>query len=720
MNFGNTFFEFAAILGIAAVLGAIGQRLKQPLVIMFLAAGILAGPAGFGIIESYKNIELLAHIGISLLLFIVGLKLDVNLIRNVGSVALATGVGQIVFTSVIGFLIALAMGISAISAGYIAVALTFSSTIIIVKLLSDKKEIDSLHGQIALGLLIVQDIAAIIAMVILTTFGGKLPGSVSPLWSSIIIIGKGAGFLLIIALLTKYIMPYLAKRLSQSQEMLALFAISWAVILGAASEFLGFTKEVGAFVAGVSLASTDYRDAISARLTGLRDFLLLFFFIDLGARLNWSTIGSQIGASAVFSIFVLAGNPIIMCIIMGIMGFRRRTGFLTGVAVAQISEFSLIVAAMGVSLGHISPETMGLITLVGVVTIFASTYMILYSGQLYSLLSKPLRIFEKKNPYRESVIDTVYRTQSIDVILMGLGNYGSGLAENLLKRNKIVIGVDFDPEALEKWRMQGLSVLYGDIADPEIHEQLPLDKAKWVVSTARIRELNLALLHQLKNRGFQGKIALTAVNQEEADLFKKAGAHVVFRPFNDAAEQAVDSLTHAMDMLPTEVDWPISFMEIRVQSGSAFTGQTIRNIPLRSMTGVSILAVSRAGRINYDPGPDYQIYPGDRVIIMGPPDELKHAESLLNKIQENTGADSAERLIVEEIQIEENTAFVNQTIAETRFRQQYGVTVVGISRGGERITSPGPSEKILSGDSLIVIGSEIAIQNLMQSKIMHS
>jgi Trk K+ transport system NAD-binding subunit len=359
---------------------------------------------------------------------------------------------------------------------------------------------------------------------------------------------------------------------------------------------------------------------------------------------------------------------------------------------------------------------MGLITLVGVVTIFVSTYMILYSGQLYSLLSKPLKIFEKKNPYRESVIDTFNSTQSIDVILVGLGNYGSGLAENLLKRNKSVIGVDFDPEALEKWRAQGLSVLYGDMADPEIHEQLPLKKARWVVSTARIKELNLAMLNQLKKRGFQGKIALTAINQEEAHLFKKAGADVVFRPFNDAAEQAVDSLSQAMDMLPAEVDWPISFMEIRVQSGSAFAGQTIRNIPIRSLTGVSILAVSRAGRINYDLDPDYQIYPGDHLIIMGPPSELKHAESLFNQMQENPKTDYAERIILQEITINENSIFVNKTIANTGLRQQFGATIVGIRRGDQRIKSPGPAERIINGDSLIVIGSAMAIQNLKESQ----
>ncbi|MFZ5766303.1 MAG: cation:proton antiporter [Thermodesulfobacteriota bacterium] len=605
----NPFVEIAAILGLATVTGIIGQKLRQPLIIMFLATGILAGPSFLGIIRSYEQIELLAHIGIALLLFIVGLKLDLTLIRTTGPVALATGLGQIVFTALIGFVIAVAMGISYLSAAYVAVALTFSSTIIIVKLLSDKKEIDSLHGQIALGFLIVQDIAAILALVGLTTLGASVSGDGAEYLSLLGIGVKGVGLLVVVALLMKYVIPPLTLRLAHSLELLTLFAIAWAVLLGAGSEVLGFSKEVGAFLAGVSLASTPFRDSIGARLTTLRDFLLLFFFIDLGARLDWSMVGSQLAASLVFSIFVLVGNPLIVLIIMGVMGYRRRTGFLAGLTVAQISEFSLIVAAMGLSIGHITEETVGLITLVGVVTIFLSTYMILYSYPLYRLLSAPLKIFERRNPHRETAIDTLAETEAVDVILVGLGNYGSGLMEHLLRRKNAVVGIDFDPGALDKWRRRGVPVLYGDMADPEMHEQLPLKKARWVISTVRSREMNLALVHNLKKDGYTGKIALTAVNSLEIAEYEKAGAHLVFRPFKDATEQAVDALTYAMDFLPESVDWPVSFLELRIRSDASAAGKTIRELPLSAL-GISILAVSRGGPYLLRADAGFQDFPG--------------------------------------------------------------------------------------------------------------
>ncbi|MBN2402349.1 MAG: cation:proton antiporter [Spirochaetes bacterium] len=708
----SSFVEVAAILSLATIIGIIGQKFRQPLIIMFLITGILAGPSAFGIIQSYDQIELLAHIGIALLLFIVGLKLDLHLIRSTGPVALATGLGQIVFTSIIGFLIALALDMSFLSAAYVAVALTFSSTIIIVKLLSDKREIDSLHGQIAVGFLIVQDIAAILALIGLTTLGSSVAEEGSVYVSALIILVKGLGLLGVIALMMKYFLPYLTRRLAHSLELLTLFAIAWAVFLGAGSELSGFSKEVGAFLAGVSLASTNFRDSIGARLTGLRDFLLLFFFIDLGARLDWSTVGSQAGSSVILSLFVLIGNPLIVLLIMGIMGYRRRTGFLAGLTVAQISEFSLIVAALGVTLGHISNDTMGLITLVGVVTIFISTYMILYSGKIYNLLSRPLKIFERRNPYRETSIDTVKETASVDVILVGLGNYGSGLAEYLMRRNKNILGVDFDPAALDRWRAQGLSVLYGDMSDPDIHEHLPLKKARWVISTVRSKDINLALAQNLQKEAYGGRLALTATNEEEAREFENAGAHLIFRPFTDATEQAADALTYALDYLPEKIDWPISFVEVRIKSDAAIAGQTIRDNPLRSLTGISILAVSRGGQVHYDPEPDFRIFPGDRLLIMGPPSGLKDAEMVLNELDEKKGTEDADRFEIAEIRVADDSRLSGRTLADIRFRQKYKVTLIGIQRGKGRITTINPLEHILAGDRLIIIGKSRSVKKM--------
>jgi Kef-type K+ transport system membrane component KefB len=416
---GSVFAEIAALLMLGAAAGFAALLLRQPLIVGLIAAGILAGPSVTGLARSDAHIELLAELGIAVLLFLVGLKLDLRLIRSLGAVSLATGLGQVGFTAAFGFLIGLALGIDALTSLYVAVALTFSSTIIIVKLLSDKREIDSLHGRIALGFLIVQDIVVVLAMVVVSALAAG-SGQASALAGLARAVAGGGALLLLVGLFIRFAAAPLTVRLARSPELLAGFAIGWAALLAAVAHHVGLGKELGGLLAGVSLASTPYRDAIAARLATLRDFLLLFFFIGLGARLDLGVLGEQIGAAAVFSVFVLVGNPLIVVAIMGAMGYRRRTGFLAGLTVAQISEFSLVFMAMGVALGHVAPDSLGLVTLVGLVTIALSTYMIVHSHRLAEWCDRLLRPFERREPWRESS-GAPAEAGGAEVVVVGLG-----------------------------------------------------------------------------------------------------------------------------------------------------------------------------------------------------------------------------------------------------------------------------------------------------------
>lgn len=536
----NIFIQIGAILGLAVVGGALAQLLRQPLIVAFIAVGILVGPSALGLVAHSSEIELFARLGIALLLFVVGLKLDLHIIRTVGPVALASGLGQVFFTSVVGYLLALLLGMSHVAAIYVAVALTFSSTIIIVKLLSDKREVDALHGRIAVGFLIVQDIVVVLVMIGLTAFG-QAGGDVNMGWEALKVVLKGAAMLLVVALLMRYVLPGLLHRLAHSSELLMLFAIAWAVLGAVAGDALGFSKEVGAFLAGVSIASTPFREQVAARLVSLRDFLLLFFFIELGAILDLSTLGMQVGASMVFSLFVLIGNPIIVMIIMGYMGYRKRTGFLAGLTVAQISEFSLVLAALGLSLGHLQQETVGLITLVGLITISASTYMILYSHAIYERLAPWLSLFERKMPHRE--LDSPFDGKGgVDVLLFGLGRYGASLAENLRDRGCRVLAVDFDPTTVQQHIRDGYQVHYGDAEDPELVATLPLAHTRWVVSTVRDRTINRTLLHGLRQNNYLGKVAIASASHRDVRQFEQDGIDMVLMPYADAAKEAAERL----------------------------------------------------------------------------------------------------------------------------------------------------------------------------------
>jgi Kef-type K+ transport system membrane component KefB/Trk K+ transport system NAD-binding subunit len=702
----SPFIEIALILLAAVAIGGLGTALRQPLIVSFIGVGILVGPAGLSLITHHEEIELLASMGIALLLFVVGLKLDVHMIRTVGPVALATGLGQVIFTSVIGFGITLGLGYGLVPSTYIAVALTFSSTIIIVKLLSDKREIDALHGRIAVGFLIVQDIAVILAMIGLTALAaGVDAGPEANVATNVaMVVVKGLAFLGAIIVLMRWVLTGLTSRIARSSELLVLFGIAWAVVLAAAGEWLGFSREVGAFLAGVSLAATPYREALAGRLVSLRDFLLLFFFIDLGARLDLSLLGATVAPALILSAFVLVGNPLIVMVIMGVMGYRKRTGFLAGLTVAQISEFSLILGALGLNLGHIDEEAMGLITFVGLVTIALSTYLIIYSGPLYERLSPWLGLFERATPYREIAGDAPAQRLRADIILFGLGRYGGGIARHLLERNRRVVGVDFDPQALDSWREAGLAVVYGDAEDPELFEHLPLDDARWVVSTAPSGDTGRVLLRHLQQRGYKGKIAVACRTPEEEETLRVEGADVILRPFADAAEQAVDALTSAMDQLEALRPDAPGLREVRLQAGSDWAGRTLAEARPGQQFGVTVLAVSRSGRSFLNPGPEFQLFPGDRLILSGEPAALDLAVEHLSRVDFDHPDEEHDFELVE-VPLARAAHWHGRTLAQLELRNRFGVSVVSIRRPDGEVMAPGAHYVVAPGDRLVLAGT---------------
>ncbi len=558
---GYLFYEIAALLVLAATVGAVGLMLRQPLIVSFIAVGILAGPSVLDIARSDAQIDLLAELGIAVLLFLVGLKLDLNLVRTLGPVALLTGLGQVAFTTFFGFLIGLALGFDALTSVYIAVALTFSSTIIIVKLLSDKREIDSLHGRIALGFLIVQDLVVVLAMIMLSALG--VGAAADTAFADVLLVfGYGGLMLLAIALFVRFLASPLVERLSRSPELLVSFAIGWAAMLAALGHYLGFGKELGGLLAGVSLASTPFREAIAARLASLRDFLLLFFFIALGASLDLSVLGASVGPAIVFSAFVLIGNPLIVLAIMGAMGYRKRTGFLAGLTVAQISEFSLIFMAMAVSIGHVAGDALGLVTLVGLITIAASTYMITYSHQLYDRLEPLLGPFERGRPSGEEDAWQP-RGGGYDIVLFGLGRYGTAIAQELHGDGCRVLGVDFNPTAVRHARALGIDVIFGDATDPEFLAHLPLGGVRWAVSAVPEHETGLthddprrSLILSLRDLRFGGRTAVAAHSEDAAAQLRAAGADLVLLPFRDAAAEAAALVLEGRAPRPLELGDP--------------------------------------------------------------------------------------------------------------------------------------------------------------------
>lgn len=523
----SIFFEITIIIILASFFSILFKFLKQPAILAYILTGIIIGPFGNLQLQSQDFLKTLGELGITFLLFMVGLELRFSDLKSVGKISLLTGIGQILFTSLIGYFISLALGFSQVASLYIAIALTFSSTIIIVKLLSDKKDLQSLYGKISVGFLLVQDFFAILFLIFLSSFSQGLAS-----WESILFsLAKGIFLFALVLFLSKSLFPKILDRIASSPEVLFLFSIAWALGLSAlvASPPLGFSIEIGGFLAGLALANSSENFQIIGKVKSLRDFFITIFFVILGMSMSFSSFSNILLPVLVFSLFVLIGNPIIVMIIMGLMGFRKRTSFLAGLTVAQISEFSLIIVFLGQRIGHLSSEVVSLVTAVGVITFAASTYLILNGDKLYKALSIYLGIFERSKTSEEYVgdLDEIKN----HVVLIGVNRMGTSVLNALLEHKQSVLAVDFNPDVIKNLKEKKIKNLFGDIADLEIQERANLASAKLIISTVSDIEDNMVLISEIKKIKNGPKIVVIANDNREEEELYKVGANYVIQPY---------------------------------------------------------------------------------------------------------------------------------------------------------------------------------------------
>ncbi len=538
----HLFIELSIIIGIAAVMSLLMRLLKQPLIVGYILTGIVCGRYFLNILTSTDEVEVFSKIGIAILLFILGLNLSPRVIREVGKVSILGGIGQIIFTSIIGFIIAILLGIPQIAALYIAIALTFSSTIIVLKLLSDKRDLTKLYGKIAIGFLLVQDIVASLILLAISSFSQSHGTNLVDAAATIIL--KAVGIFLMLYLFNRFVMPYVSRYAATSQEMLFLFSLAWGLGLSTLFYLFGFSIEIGALIAGVALSLTPFSYEIASRLKPLRDFFIILFFILLGSQMVLGNLGNLFVPALVLSIFVLIGNPLIAIIIMNLLGFQRKTGYLAGITVAQISEFSLILATLGFNLGQLSSEMLSLITLVGLITIAGSSYLILYGESLYPHIEPYLRFIEFNKRSKRTAKDEIHP----DILLFGFGRVGRHYvhAFRALKKNFLVI--DYNPMSIAKLQQEHIPHLYGDADDIEFVQELGLPHIKMMVSTMPDFKTNMGLIQKVRGVNNDAIVIVVSHTVKEAKEFYKAGATYVIMPHYLGAQYAVQMIEeHGFD-----------------------------------------------------------------------------------------------------------------------------------------------------------------------------
>lgn len=518
-----SFISLALIVSIVVALAYIMRLLGQPPIISYVLAGILASPYGLDLIGSHEDLELFSQMGVSFLLFMVGLSLSPAVAKEVGKVSLVTGAGQVIFTSLIGFGIAKLLGFDALPSLYIAVALTFSSTIIIMKLLSDKGDLETLYGRISVGFLIVQDLIAMLILIAVTSMAG------GGTWQEILGITalKLLGLTALLAVAGLWIMPRLLKSVASSQELLLLFSIAWCLAMASFCQLMGLSMEIGALSAGITLSLSPYRFEVSSKLKPLRDFFIVLFFVLLGSQMTFENFQGQLAAIGIFSAFILLGNPLIVLILMGIMGYGRRTSFKAGLTVAQISEFSFILIALGIRVGHLTPDVLSLVTFVGLLTIAGSTYFILYADTLVRLLDKPLSFFERKHT-KESPAASHGRQR--DILLLGYERIGLNVLESLRKIDKSLAVVDYNPLTIQELTKRGVDCEYGDLLDADFLDELNFRSAKMIVSTLRSFDASTLIVRKVREVNKDAVVIVVSQQIDEALHLYELGASYVITP----------------------------------------------------------------------------------------------------------------------------------------------------------------------------------------------
>lgn len=512
----NIVFELSIVLLLAGGVAFIVNFLKQPSIIAYIVTGLLVGPLGYYHIRQGEVFHALSQIGITLLLFMVGMELDMTQVKRIGRTAILTGIGQVGITSLLGYGILHFLGFSNLTAWYIAIALTFSSTIIVVKLLSEKKDLQSLYGKIVIGIFLLQDCAAMILLIVLSSLWGTGANHGLPAWQHIMFtVLKAGGLIAFVVLQSKYVFPRLLRHIGKSDELLLIFSLAWSLGLAAFVSLptMGFSLEIGGFLAGLALANSAVHYEIGARIKSLRDFFIILFFIVLGSQLALKDIGSVLVPTILLSAFVLIVNPLIVMVILGLFGYKPRTSFLAGITVGQISEFSLILINLGFRLGHVGEKEVTLVTLIGIVTITLSSYTIVYADKLYYSFKNFWSYLDFRNGRAERGLR--YVTLKNHVILIGAHRLGANIVKNFAGQEQFII-VDYNPEVTERFGELGFPALCGDITDPHIQDIANLSKARLIISTIPDFHDNVALIEAIKKQNRKAKLIFAAHDEEEA------------------------------------------------------------------------------------------------------------------------------------------------------------------------------------------------------------
>ncbi len=520
--------EIGVIIILASIFAFFVRLFKQPFIPAYILTGILIGPLFFNLIEDPLLISTLSEIGVAFLIFTAGLEIKFRKLREVGSVVSIAGIFQIVLLFGLAFFLATFLGFSGSSSAYVGLVVAFSSTMIVLTLLADRKEINSLHGRLIIGILLIQDVVAIIVLTILSSdFSYN---------SILVVLGKAFIFAVFAVVLSKVVNP-IFKRAAKNSELLLLVSVSLLFLFVLGSFFAELSLIIGAFFAGVALANSDYKTEIQGKITSLREFFAIIFFVALGMQLMPIPKKFLI-LFLLLLVLVVIIKPLIIMFLIRLSGYKKRTSFLTGNALAQTSEFSLVILSIGLGLGHIDEGLFSTLVLLTILTMSLTTYLITHEKKLTNWFDWPLNIFDKYHSKNEELeYDDLEKNK---FVIFGCHRAGSLLLKEFENHKENLFVVDYNPEIIKSLIEKKIPCIYGDFMNSEVFARVNVGSAEVIVSTIPDFDDNILLLKKIRNINKKAFVLIVANRIHEAMELYKAGADYVILPQIEGGQSAFE------------------------------------------------------------------------------------------------------------------------------------------------------------------------------------
>lgn len=529
----NTFLLNLGFIVIgAAAFAFLGKLLRMPSIVAYIIAGIFLGPV-LGLVEMDDSLDLISELGIALLLFLIGLELSLQKIKDLGGVGLTLGGLQVSITALGGFLLAVLLGLGPIEAVFLAATLTFSSTVVVIKLLDQKGVTNRLFGRISIALFLAQDIVIIFALTILSGFGASGDLELMAVAKNLGLALGGMLLLLMVSLLAaRFLLPKPFAWAARSPDTVFIWALCWCFLVVLLAHFFHLSVEIGAFLAGIAIAQLPIHEDLHRRLHPLMTLFIAVFLVTLGIKMDLSGIVETLPMALLLSVFVLLVKPLIVFLILSRMRFSEYTAFQAAVATGQVSEFAFILLALGVSGGLIGTSVASLGGLTGLITIAVSSYLIIWSEPLYGFFrrNKLLSIFGAK----QEADDEVLRKREGHIIVIGMNAMGREIVKQLCLRGEQVMAIDTDPKKLEG--MDGAETVIGSVEYETVIEEIGMRRARIVVSALQIEDTNHTLAYRCRSMAVPCAIHAFDVSVVE-DLLDLETAYLLMPNVDGVVEQ---------------------------------------------------------------------------------------------------------------------------------------------------------------------------------------